>query len=231
MTKIKFEEIIKKTFTNICVTKDDITTKYNGSEQTIIDKLGFNDEIIFESSCSNNIYKMYHDQDCCEKVYIKQIDGDLNDIINSPIIKAEEVTVAEDNEEDYYFIGKHTFYKIFTVKGDVTIAWYGESNGYYTVQVDFEKLKQKANKMTKIDKKSPTLKYSAELDKMTLAEAQEQFRVALKASRIDKKELGISAIAIAQKSPTLKYSAELNNMTPAEVQEQFRVALKASRGE
>ena len=50
-------------------------------------------------------------------------------------------------------------------------------------------------------------------------------------TKIDKKELGISEIAIAQKSPILKYSAELDKMTLAEAQEQFRIALKASRGE
>jgi len=41
-------------------------------------------------------YMMYHRQDCCELVSIEDIVGDINDLLNTPILKAEEVTSYEN---------------------------------------------------------------------------------------------------------------------------------------
>lgn len=74
-----------------------------------------------------------HIQDCCELVTIKQIDGDLEDLKNSPILQAE---VCEVIVEDKYGTQTATFYKFTTIKGYVTVQWLGESNGYYSESVD-----------------------------------------------------------------------------------------------
>ena len=83
-------------------------------------------------------YEMFHDYDCCENVYIEDICGDINNLIGSEIIMAEEVINRDLSplnkfDESYTW----TFYKFATVKGYVTIRWYGESNGYYSERVDF----------------------------------------------------------------------------------------------
>jgi len=78
---------------------------------------------------------MYHEQDCCESVSIDDINGDLDDIMNSPILLAEEVINSGENE---WGTETWTFYKLSTIKGTVVIKWYGESNGYYSETVYYE---------------------------------------------------------------------------------------------
>lgn len=94
------------------------------------------DEIIFTTSDGEK-YRMYHGQDCCESVDIEDIDGDLQDLLLSPILEASERTQNDDNAEES---GLWTFYVIRNVKASVTIRWYGSSNGYYSKSVSFEKI-------------------------------------------------------------------------------------------
>lgn len=119
-----------------------------------------NDELIFY--CDNGEkFKLYHSQECCESVTIDDIDGDLNDLVGSPILVAEEVSnnefvaafdskfvIKNDSGYEYkeYLDGScgpdsytWTFYKFATTKGYVNVRWYGESNGYYSESVDFQK--------------------------------------------------------------------------------------------
>lgn len=89
-------------------------------------------------------YRLFHYQGCCESVTIEDINGDLNDLVGSPITQAEEST-SHTNPTDhaapeYQDSFTWTFYKLATKKGYVTIRWYGESNGYYSESVDFEKV-------------------------------------------------------------------------------------------
>lgn len=115
--------------------KDKILVKIIGSDLV-------SDEIYFETS-EGEKFRMFHDQDCCEQVFIEDITGDINDLLNSPILLAEEVTSSENPEgitRDYQDSFTWTFYKLSTIKGSVTIRWYGESNGCYSESVDFEKV-------------------------------------------------------------------------------------------
>jgi hypothetical protein len=87
--------------------------------------------IIFKTE--NKKFYMFHNQECCEQVYISDIVGDLDILKNSPILKAEETSNSEYIE---YGSLTWTFYNISTVKGTVTLTWRGESNGYYSESVD-----------------------------------------------------------------------------------------------
>lgn len=81
-------------------------------------------------------YELVHEQDCCESVLIEDIEGDLNDLIGSEILQSGEIiSRMEENAKDYDSC-TWTFYKIATVKGYVTIRFFGESNGYYSEEVD-----------------------------------------------------------------------------------------------
>jgi hypothetical protein len=106
--------------------------------KTLISVEASENEIIF-TTVTNEKYKMFHEQDCCESVTIEEISGDFSYLLHYPIIMAEEVTETESNEDGS---GTYTFYKLGTINGQVTIRWYGESNGYYSESVDFIKLKE-----------------------------------------------------------------------------------------
>jgi hypothetical protein len=75
--------------------------------------------------------------------------GDIKDLIGHPLLIAEEVTNEQDvNPEGVKVPGWQdsftwTFYKLATVKGYVTISWYGESNGYYNESVSFRNMNER----------------------------------------------------------------------------------------
>ena len=94
------------------------------------------DKLIFKCE-DGTTYEMYHERDCCEQVDIEDINGDLDDLIGVPILKAEKVS----NEfKGYCDSQTWTFYHLATRKGYVVIRWYGTSNGYYSETVEIRKL-------------------------------------------------------------------------------------------
>ena len=82
------------------------------------------------------VLRFWHDPDCCECVQITDIIGDPADIIGGVIVLVEERDSsghpAPEHAESYTW----TFYEVRTTKGDITIRWLGESNGYYSEAVD-----------------------------------------------------------------------------------------------
>lgn len=113
---IKFEDLLGKTLKDVTVAED-----YTN--------------IVFRT-VEDNTYTLLHEQDCCESVYVEDINGDLEDLLNSPLLQAEVISNSEDNPPNEYSESfTWTFYKLATIKGYVTIRWLGESNGYYSESV------------------------------------------------------------------------------------------------
>ena len=95
------------------------------------------DEMTFETA-NGERFMFAHSQDCCERVDINDIVGDLQDLCGSPMLLAEEVqgeTPVDFDEGDHESV-TWTFYKFATRKGYVDVRWLGESNGYYSERVD-----------------------------------------------------------------------------------------------
>lgn len=121
-TRTKFEELLGKTIVDI----------YGAEVES---------EAIAFICSDGSKYLMYHEQDCCESVDVNDICGDIACLLNTPITKAEEVVEShhwEDEDEDDSYTW--TFYHLGTVKGYVTIRWYGSSNGYYSESVSLAKI-------------------------------------------------------------------------------------------
>lgn len=92
------------------------------------------DEIIFHTT--DGIYKMFHSQDCCERVYIEDINGDVEKLTGE-VLMAYAACNDDPNASES---GTWTFYTIATATGHVSIRWYGTSNGYYSESVSFVKM-------------------------------------------------------------------------------------------
>jgi len=121
-----FEELIGKTITSI-----------QGAEKGSKD-------VLFVCN-DGGMYKMSHYQDCCESVEVEDVCGNIDDLLNTPVVQAFEKTNDNQNPEgvpisDLQESFTWTFYTITTIKGSVTIRWYGESNGFYSESVDFDKI-------------------------------------------------------------------------------------------
>jgi len=117
--------------------------------KTLVDVKQTDDTITFVGEAGSE-WMLYHEPDCCEQVFIEDVNGDWQDLVGTPIVMAEVATNKDSDPpgfkapepEDYRDSWTWTFYKFATVKGYVNARWYGESNGYYSEEVTFAKVAQ-----------------------------------------------------------------------------------------
>lgn len=98
-------------------------------------------ELWFRTECGRT-FRMFHEQDCCESVYLNDCGGETADLIGDAILHAEAASTQGDEIMQKFFSGggeRHlwTFYKISTVFTSLTLRWLGSSNGYYAEDVSF----------------------------------------------------------------------------------------------
>lgn len=108
--------------------------------KTLLSIENVNDRELILKTAEGETYRFYHEQDCCEDVFIEDIEGNLEDLQGAPLLVAEEASSSDVEGSECYDSCTWTFYRFRTVKGSVTIRWVGESNGYYSESVDFEKV-------------------------------------------------------------------------------------------
>ena len=120
-------------YRNSCDIKDMVGKKITGI---------YYDEENFQILTDDGVYAFYHEQSCCEDVWLTQVDGISDKIIGSRIVIAEVVT-----DEKSVAGGSITwsFYKIGTNKGMIDFRFQGESNGYYSETVDLIKIEGISN--------------------------------------------------------------------------------------
>ena len=123
MEKVEFKELVGKTFTHV-------TGCHKDSE-----------EIVFETE--KEWYKLGTTYDCCASICVASFDGDVEDLIDTPILEAtcefSELSKQEYEANDNYAKPYWCFYKLKTIKGYVTIRWIEDNNGFYSVDVEFTK--------------------------------------------------------------------------------------------
>jgi len=127
--RVSFEVLVGKTFTKV----------YEKADEEYGDALFFVGEDGSYVQC-NTEYQKVNDVD----VWIEDICGNLDDLVGSPILMAEET--SDKGETSNRESETWTFYKIATIKGHVTIRWCGRSNGYYSEKASLYNLEKEKGK-------------------------------------------------------------------------------------
>ena len=117
---------------------------------------------------------MEHRLDCCERVTLEDICGDLQDLVGFPLIVAEEVFSNETPEglekPEYAESYTWTYYKLSGILGSVTLRWFGESNGYYSESVSLYEYPKDALRLD-VDEPEPEITLEMQLRDMPVKEA------------------------------------------------------------
>ena len=116
---------------------------------TVVDV--FKTDTVIQIQTKTHLFHLYHEQDCCESVYIESIVGDLESLIGQEILLAE--CVSEASERTDWGTSTWTFYKLASIKGYIDVRFLGESNGYYSEGVSCQKVELPRNENVVLETK------------------------------------------------------------------------------
>lgn len=100
------------------------------------------DSIVFVCT-DGDAFEAYHMQDCCERVTIYDVIGDLQSLVGQTITVAaaeESGFWPEDVPEHHTESFTWTFHTFIAGDVRVVVRWLGESNGYYSESVHFGRM-------------------------------------------------------------------------------------------
>ena len=139
---LPFESLVGQTIVELIA----LTTDNKGNLVECV--VGAETEVLILKTASGDYYRLYHEVDECDHdAWLEDVTGDMDDLLNSPIITAYESSSSNDaapiipppNDRMHDDSWTWTFYRIQTAKGCITMRWYGTSNGYYSESVDLTK--------------------------------------------------------------------------------------------
>lgn len=120
-------------------TLDDVNKNFASGIESVKGYYIGTEKIVFKCKNGNTVV-LYHEQDCCESVWLEDSDGlanDTNIFTGCEWCKVEEVKEYKEPLDIFDESYTWTFYKFTTNKGYDTMRWYGTSNGYYSEDMSF----------------------------------------------------------------------------------------------
>ena len=83
----------------------------------------------------NSVFTFYHEQDCCECVYIADTEGEPMSLKGWKLLLVD-MEATKESSWDRDESKTTTVVKFVTDENTVSVKWIGESNGYYSESVD-----------------------------------------------------------------------------------------------
>ena len=142
-TKI-YEKLIGRTLVDCFLYKQSDSNDWPRHEiltQLANNELNSADGILFVFSDGQS-WRMFHERECCEDVYIEDIAGDIS-LLTGLVTVFEEFTEEGERDDDYN-TSTYTFYRLTAGKESVSVRWYGTSNGYYSEEAEVAPLPETA---------------------------------------------------------------------------------------